>query len=194
MLTASEFLAAFFRDMPLSPCAAGVQLHALERTVLHVVPRAVAFAQSVAEGRLAGAQLRDECRAVVAAVADLDAEARPFDRGLFLARITVGLPARTFDPLAYGQSATAALIHVAKRVVAAVYNALCEIAAEWGSLGCAEDDDPVLDADVLTRPSVAAAMRESLAALPVPQPDAAVARNASRAVSSWTRPGCRPWN
>ena len=25
MLTASEFLAAFFRDMPLSPCAAGVQ-------------------------------------------------------------------------------------------------------------------------------------------------------------------------
>ena len=69
-----------------------------------------------------------------------------------------------------GQSATAALVHVAKRVVATVYAALERIASEWGTLGCAEDDEPVFDADVLARPSVAAAMREVLAALPFPEP------------------------
>ena len=37
-LTASEFLAAFYRDEPLSPSASGVQLRDLERAVLNRVP------------------------------------------------------------------------------------------------------------------------------------------------------------
>jgi hypothetical protein len=165
-LTAAEFIKAFNLYAPLSPSADDGQLCALEKSIIGCLPAIAGFVQLVAEYELRSPTLKQSFLAIAVAAQRLTEIESPLSRLLFKARLDASLPARPYESLAEGASATTALVNVAARVVSAVYATV----NTYEGAGCAEDDDPVLDGPALTWCSTADDLQALFSRFEFPDP------------------------